>query len=355
MDVTSISATYIGQGPTSFLRLIAADMPSTGLSQSDYAVPRSDEHALKKEREGNVAPGSLPEYIGSETGVFPDGNPSSEHWPSSDESLECLDALLTQFQRTEQRLFQENRELRATNDSLRQQLRFERQRKNQIALQSDLEKERNLHDKAKTKEAHDQEITEKEAAYSTLQSAHNAEVEMSRRLRTELDAERLRYETFRATQQRKIDNLTAQNQNLQRSESDKQNTIDRLTNDLATERRAVHELRRKLEEERRQTELSAKRLELQRIVGVPVSVRRVNSGGESSEEDLNRLTPLMRRHLKTAVEKFRTYRQVKRIEYIMNDRLYWQYNDAKCKFSSHARPTTEIILFHGTNGRNIDL
>lgn len=416
---------------------LPADVPSTGPSQSEYGVSRGDEYGLKGEREGNVTPGSLPEYIGSGTGVSPDGDPSSEQ-PSSDESLQCLDsippslesnstsgpadnfteaeytagvisrenqrreleyrnlelkllrelnavradllaaqtsilenrtelaalkserrvtleqmrqlrstmttsgereaaisnalivqtelanalqtektALLTQSQTTEQRLSQENRELRATNDSLRQQLRSERQRKNQIALQRDLEKERNLHDKARMKEAHEQEITEREAAYSTLQSAHNAEVGTSRRLQTALDAERLR---------------------------------------CATEKRTVQELRRQLEEERRRPiGMSAKQLELQRIVGVPVTVRRVNSGGESSEEDLNRLTPLMQTHLKTAVEKFRTYRQVKRIEYILNDRLYWQYDDTKWKFSSHTRPATEYILFHGTNGRNIDL
>ena len=116
----------------------------------------------------------------------------------------------------------------------------------------------------------------------------------------------------------------------------------------------MQELRQQLEEERRQTRLSAKQLELQIIVGAPVTVRRVNRGGDSSQEYLTKITTLMQNHLKTAVEQFTKYHQVKRIEYIMNDRLYWQYDEARLTFSSQSRPTTEYILFHGTNGRNID-
>jgi chromosome segregation ATPase len=267
-------------------------------------------------------------------------------------------ALLAQSQKTEQRLSQENRKLKAVIDILKLQLHSERQSKIQMALQSDIEKERNQRDRVRTKEAHDKEMTKKEAAYSALQAANTAVAGTSRNLKTELDAERSKYQALdqlQARQKNTINNLTTQNKTLQQLRIDKQYTINCLTKDLASERRTIKELRRELEERRRrETGLSAKQLELQKIVGVPVTVRRVNCGGESSQEDLNKLTTLMQNHLRTAVEQFRRYRQVISIEYIMNDRLYWQYDDAKSKFSSHARPTTECILFHGTNGQNID-
>jgi hypothetical protein len=229
------------------------------------------------------------------------------------------------------------------NESLKQQLRSERQIK-----------ERYLRDKMRMKGEHEKQIRAQGTGYRTLQATHNAEVATLTKLRTELDRERSRNNTLtqlQVSKQQTINTLTTQNRTLQQSQTEQSSTITRLTNDLAVERNTVQNLRRQLEKvHNRQT---ARLLDLQRIVGVPVIVRRINSGGESSE-DVNTLTPLMQNHLKTAVEKFRSYCQVTRIEYIMNDTLHEKYDDARSRLSFYARPITEQILFHGTNERNIN-
>lgn len=91
------------------------------------------------------------------------------------------------------------------------------------------------------------------------------------------------------------------------------------------------------------------------FVGAPIAVRRVNSWG-ISDGRLNELTPAILKQLKAVRDTFvRNFpnRSIKKIEYIMNDTLYDQFDSTRRQFQRMGRGR-EIILFHGTKWSNID-
>jgi hypothetical protein len=91
------------------------------------------------------------------------------------------------------------------------------------------------------------------------------------------------------------------------------------------------------------------------FVGSPIAVRRVNSLG-ISDGRLNELTPAILKQLKAVRDTFvRSFpgRSIKKIEYIMNDTLYNQFDSTRRQFQRMGHGQ-EIILFHGTKWGNID-
>lgn len=95
--------------------------------------------------------------------------------------------------------------------------------------------------------------------------------------------------------------------------------------------------------------------QLQAKVGVPITVRRVDSQGTMTDDDLNKLTPAMITQAKKVTAEFNKFRPVKRIEYIMNHRLYKQFDEARSQLKRTGRGSLEIVGFHGTPTRNITL
>ena len=90
---------------------------------------------------------------------------------------------------------------------------------------------------------------------------------------------------------------------------------------------------------------------------MPITVRRfdgtklVTCGHES-------LTPLTLDFMKSVKETFSktlSAKRVTRVEWIVNDKLRKQYNEAREAFRKAGRSTDEVILFHGTALGNVEL
>jgi len=99
-------------------------------------------------------------------------------------------------------------------------------------------------------------------------------------------------------------------------------------------------------------DVTKKQQELETTIGAPVAVVRV---GKWADDDLNKLTRIMINHMKTVVQTFARTKPVKKIEYLMNAELYKKYDETRSKFWSVGRSGSEVIAYHGTSQRNIDL
>jgi hypothetical protein len=95
-----------------------------------------------------------------------------------------------------------------------------------------------------------------------------------------------------------------------------------------------------------------KQKDLEIRVGAPVAILRV---GKWAEDDLSKLTSIMINHMKSVVKTFANAKPVKKIEYLMNPELYSKYDETRSKFWSVGRSGAEVLAYHGTNQRNIDL
>jgi hypothetical protein len=95
------------------------------------------------------------------------------------------------------------------------------------------------------------------------------------------------------------------------------------------------------------------------VVGAHVAVRRanVNVGFLGSQLSVSVLTPEILKQMRIVKDNFSknlpSY-TISKIEYIMNDTLYRQFNNTKAEFRKYGRNTKEILVFHGTNPQNVD-
>jgi hypothetical protein len=121
------------------------------------------------------------------------------------------------------------------------------------------------------------------------------------------------------------------------------------------ERKRSQLLDKKMKEElQKERALQKTKREIEAKVGVPVKVRRIGRQGAMTDEDLHKLTPAMITQMKTATEQFAKLFPVTKIEYIMNDYLYKQFDETRAKFKSTGRGTKEVLVFHGTDRKNIN-
>jgi hypothetical protein len=108
-----------------------------------------------------------------------------------------------------------------------------------------------------------------------------------------------------------------------------------------------------LERERQLQALIAER----NSIGAPVSVRRVSSWGGISDGDLDEITPEAVKQLKEVKELFSKSLpafNIKKIEWIINPKLEDQFENTRRMLQNDGRPTTEVILFHGTAPGNVN-
>jgi hypothetical protein len=133
---------------------------------------------------------------------------------------------------------------------------------------------------------------------------------------------------------------------------------------LKSERQRIVQLMAELEYEKghrvalqKQTEVEKRRikesLEVQTKVGCLITVRTVGFAGSIMKDELSRLTPAMLNQLKSVKETFIKHFPVKKMEYVMNDRLYKQFDETRQEFKRLGRASNEVLLFHGTNPRNV--
>ena len=121
------------------------------------------------------------------------------------------------------------------------------------------------------------------------------------------------------------------------------------------ERRRFQALQKQMKDDlQKEKAFKNKKQEIEGKVGVPVKVRRIDKGGIMRDEDLHKLTPAMITQMKTVTEQFAKLHPVKKIEYIMNDSLYKQFDETRAKFRSIGRGTKEVLVFHGTDRKNIN-
>jgi hypothetical protein len=137
---------------------------------------------------------------------------------------------------------------------------------------------------------------------------------------------------------------------------------DRTSNLIMKLEKAEEEHQKQLElakeamrlELRQQDENSKKQQELEKLISVPVGVRRVQPWGGLKDDNINILTQSMANQMKTLMDQISKHSQPKKIEYILNDRLFKQFNETKTKFRTMRRGAQEVLLFHGTNHTNIN-
>jgi hypothetical protein len=90
-------------------------------------------------------------------------------------------------------------------------------------------------------------------------------------------------------------------------------------------------------------------------VGVPVTVCRVHKWVLSNVMS-NELTSAIQAQMKTVKEMFSgsfPSRPIIKIEYIMNNELYRQFDSTRNLFRKLGRDTHELLLFHGTQPHNV--
>jgi hypothetical protein len=158
--------------------------------------------------------------------------------------------------------------------------------------------------------------------------------------RSEIDAER-----------RRGDLLLADNKKLKNELECKEKTAKA---ELENERLRYQELERSIRIPQGPSALEKKKQELQAKVGAPVAVRHIGKWGGLTDGDLDKLTPAMLAQMKTITEQFAKLHPVLKIEYILNNNLYKQYEDTRSMFKKLGRGTKEVLVFHGTEVKNIN-
>ena len=93
-------------------------------------------------------------------------------------------------------------------------------------------------------------------------------------------------------------------------------------------------------------------------VGTDVAVCYVNLWGTLTQGgDVGNLTPAILKQMNIIKNNFMQNlpnHTIVRIEYIINDALYNQFNNTKAEFRKFGRNTQEVLLFHGTHPQNVD-
>jgi hypothetical protein len=98
-------------------------------------------------------------------------------------------------------------------------------------------------------------------------------------------------------------------------------------------------------------------LTLQREVGAPLVVQKINWQGVSSRGQLNSLPTGLLEQIKVVKKKFSKSSpksRILKIECVMNEVLFEQFEAAKKRLDFVGRPSEEQILFHGTGVFNIN-
>jgi hypothetical protein len=128
--------------------------------------------------------------------------------------------------------------------------------------------------------------------------------------------------------------------------------------ELEAELRQEREERERLEEEERQRKKREE--EERRKIGVPIQQRQVNMWGRLNNVDGvggETVTPEMVETLKRVKELFvkglPTF-NIHQIDLIVNPKLQEAYEQTRQEFQRLGRSTTEAVLFHGTNPKNVD-
>jgi DNA repair exonuclease SbcCD ATPase subunit len=196
------------------------------------------------------------------------------------------------------------------------------------------------------------------------------EIERERTAITEEKAKALSDQLAAEITSKTIASSTAQNK-LKTLETERDNWKKKLSDDAANFERRLTAIARERESDRRVAQQQQQRLsqelvaakakakdttkkkqELETTIGAPIAVVRV---GKWAEDDLNKLTRVMINHMRTVVQTFAKTKPIKKIEYLMNAELYKKYDETRSKFWSAGRSGSEVIAYHGTSQRNIDL
>jgi hypothetical protein len=233
------------------------------------------------------------------------------------------------------------------NSSLEEQLKAERRRNVKINIQLELERDR----RAKAEGMVDVD----KGRAKRLEIISDEKTQLLKTLKAEREAGI-----------KKVNDAHSERDRLQQQLTSEQEAKNRLSGQLERERESRIRSEKQAEEVRLQltarleaalrnhSEDYQKQQELRRTVGCPVRVRHAVNGNVIKEDSLNKLTNAMIQQLKTVRETFASHQEVKRIDYIINDNLYKQFDEARSELRSCGRSGQEQLLFHGTNQRNIN-
>ena len=411
----AVSTRELSTRPNHLAADISLTATSTGSTQQVYAIKEEEE--FKKEGIANVKPEKLSisriteqekELLGEKVEVI-DYMETRERDQTLKRKQERADAAEVK-RRVEEREKQADLERKRKERQLLQVLEIERRKEFQCWAREQERWERQVRErmvkiaeeKQKQKqieqEKQQQEQKKREKTSRELQAKHikwireQQELERQELLRRmklarqekadrELQAQREREESERACRERK---LQAQREKERqeameraRLEKERQAEIQRVRLErerlaalekARVERERLAALEKARVERERQEALERQKKEKERqererqrrkalgSVGAHIEVRSLNGWRSQTGIDVSQLTPAILKQLKTVKDNFNVPGcNIIKIEYIMNDALYKQFNDTKAKFRSlPGRSTKEEILFHGTNPRNVD-
>ena len=145
-----------------------------------------------------------------------------------------------------------------------------------------------------------------------------------------------------------------------RQERDRRAEEERKDRERKDKERSQKDRERKEREARKAREAAERQEKKQALarVGAWVEVMKVNrwnsleNGGRAID-----LTPAILRQLyfiKWNFVKHLPTHKIRKIQYVMNDKLYAIFNDTKNKLRRHGKSTQEMLLFHGTKPENIN-
>jgi hypothetical protein len=130
--------------------------------------------------------------------------------------------------------------------------------------------------------------------------------------------------------------------------------LQKTRSEMMDVQRRLAEREAELEELRGENEFAMK---IQRDVGAPVVVQKANRQGMLSRGHLNSLRPCLLEQIKIVKKKFSKSSpkaRIFKIECVMNEFLFEQFDGAKQRLDFLGRPSEEQILFHGTSIFNIN-
>jgi hypothetical protein len=198
---------------------------------------------------------------------------------------------------------------------------------------------------------------------SEIKSQNKTIRSLQRKLATEEKAKirrqatKLRQTRFQDTQRKKLKALQISQVETERKTRELENVNRKLAFDKAVD----DEVRLALEKQfadykvvsvaTKQRWFQSKLEEIKKDMGCEVVVTRVN--GSERTEDLTGIHVSMRAQLKP-FKKGSAQVNLTKVEYVLNERLHAQFKDTKAKLKAAGRNAGEVILFHGTDDKNIE-
>jgi len=234
------------------------------------------------------------------------------------------------------------------------QLKQERESKNQLSFALELERKGRIKLENEAAERLTHMAEELENAWTleaALEANLNLEIDRNAHLTSELAHEC----ALRIKVESQVEEQIRLMKDLKKAVLDRELRIKLAKRYMEEQNLLIKDLRKaELERQLRQESILKKEQEVQKMIGCTVTISRAGIFRGIGDDGFHKLTPAMLSQLKQLKNLFSDSFQIKKIEYVLNDQLYRQFDETKSKFRRMKRSCQEVLLFHGTKQSNID-